>query len=209
MPRGNAEVTDQVLYKRIQKFDRPISIKDLVMRLKWSRGKIDGAIGRLAEKDLIAIVNISVPRGHRQRYLGIPGKDYWGSFYHHFFIEKHSILLYDTLGVIQEYKERNIDSSFKNDLSNIENEFSSFDIDFSILELLKSKLNHLKPLAESLNTTSTQLLIDRLDDMLHPNYDILMETGLIIANQASSENETERAVALSYLKRASAQLADQ
>ena len=207
MPRGDAEVTDQILYKRIQKFDRPITIKDLVTRLKWSRGKIDGAIGRLAEKSIIAIVNISVPRGQRQRYVGIPGKDYWKSFHNHYLVKNNYILIYDTLGVIQEYQGRNEALDAKVNILNGQDGLSS--IDSSILEVLEDKLDQLKALAQSRDISSAQLLKNRLQDMLHPNYDLLIEIGTVTANEAQSDKETiERTVALSFIKRASSQLSD-
>ena len=208
MPRGDAEVTDQILYKRIQKFDRPITIKDLVTRLNWSRGKIDGAIGRLAEKNILAIVNISVPRGQRQRYVGIPGKDYWKSFHHHYFIKNNYILIYDTLGVIQGYQGRNEVSAAKVDILKGQDGLSP--IDSSILEVLEDKLDQLKALAQSRGISSSQLLKNLLQDMLHPNYELLMKITSIIAEEAQSDKETiERTVALSFIKRASAQLSDQ
>ncbi len=209
LPKGVAEVTDQVLLKRIQKFDRPITIKDLVTRLNWSRGKIDGAVGRLAEKDSIAIVNISVPQGQRRRYVGIPGKEYWEQFQRHFFIENKSILIYDTLGVIQEYQGRKEVSGIKSDAFNRQDVLSRTNIDPTVLEVLEDKLDQLNTLSQSLNITSAQLLKKRLPYILLPDFELLMKIGAIIGEEVQSDNEMERAVALSYIKRASAQMQDQ
>jgi len=206
MPKGDAEVTDQILYKRVQKFDRPITIKDLVTRLKWSRGKIDGAIGRLVEKNILAIVNISVPRGQRQRFIGLPGRDYWKSFHQYYFIKNNYILIYDTLGVIQEYQGGSEVPGAKIDGLNGQDGLSSTNIDSSILEVLEDKLDQLKTLAKSLNMTSAQLLKKRLPYILLPDFELLMKIGAILGEEVQSDNETERAVALSYIKRASAQL---
>ena len=208
MPKGNAELTDQILHKRIQKFNRPIAIKDLVNRLKWSRGKTDGAVGRLAKKKSIAIVNLSIPGGQRQRYVGIPGKEYWQSFYNYFFKENNSILIYDTLEVLNNYQGKKDIPNSKTKQTGSKGEITSMNIDISILETLENKLHLLKPVAESRNTTTAQLLIDRLEYVFHPYYDILFETGLIIANQADSDDEKERADALGYLKRAQDQISD-
>ncbi|MHA1946198.1 MAG: hypothetical protein ACXAC6_08590 [Candidatus Hodarchaeales archaeon] len=203
MPRGDAGVTDQILYKRIQKFDRPITINDLGTRLKWSRGKIDGAVGRLAEKNSIAIVNISIPKGQRQRYVGIPGKDYWESFHRHFFIENNSILIYDTLGVIQEL------SGTKSETLNENSDLSVTNIDPTILEVLEDKYEQINTLSQSLKITASQLLKKRLPYILLPDFELLMKIGAILGEEVQSDNEMERAVALSYIKRASAQLQGQ
>ena len=208
MPRGDAEVTDQILYKRIQKFDRPITIKDLVTRLKWSRGKIDGAIGRLTEKDIIATVNISIPKGQRQRYIGIPGKDYWEAFHKHYFIKNNSILIYDTLGVINEFQGASKIPSAKIDMLKGQAGSLKTNIDSSVLEVLEDNIDQLKSLAQSRNMTSAQLLENRLPYLLLPDFVILMKIASVIAEEAQSDNETERAVALSFIKRASAQLTD-
>lgn len=209
MPRGDAEVTDQILYKRIQNFNRPITVKDLVIRLKWSRGKIDGAIGRLTEKNMIAIVNISIPRGQRQRYVGLPGKEYWKSFHQHYFIKNDYILIYDTLRVIQEFQEKIEVPSTKIDTLNEQHGSSHTNIESPILEVLEDKLDQLKTLAQSLHITSAQLLKKRLPYILLPDFELLMKIGAILGEEVQSDNETERAVALSYIKRASAQLQDQ
>jgi len=209
MPRGDAEETDQILYKRIQKFDRPITIKDLTTRLKWSRGKIDGAIRRLAEKHFIAIVNISVPEGQRQRYVGIPGKDYWKSFHQSFFIENNSILIYDTLGVIQEYQGRKEVSGTISDSLDGQSVIPQTRINPKILEVLEDKLDQIDTLSQSLNITSAQLFKKRLPYILLPDFELLMKIGAILGEEAQSDNEMERAVALSYIKRASAQLQGQ
>ena len=88
MPRGNAELTDKILIQKITRLDRPVTINDLGNRLKWSRGKIDGSLARLVEKQSIAIVNISIPKGQRTRYVGLPGKSYWKLFYEHYIINE-------------------------------------------------------------------------------------------------------------------------
>jgi DNA-binding transcriptional regulator GbsR (MarR family) len=209
MPRGDAEITDQILYKRIQKFDRPITIKDLVTRLNWSRGKIDGAIGRLTEKKSIAIVNTSLPKGQRQRYVGIPGKEYWKSFHQHYFVKNKYILLYDTLGVIQEFQRSSEGPGKGINLSNVQDRLPETNIDSSILEVLEDNLEQLKSLALSRNMTIPQLLENRFPYLLLPDFVILMKIASVIAEEAQSDNETERAVALKFIKRASAQLNDQ
>ena len=206
MARGDAEITDQILYKRIIKFDRPITVRDLTTRLKWSRGKIDGTINRLSEKGLIAIVNISKPKGQRQRFIGSPEMDYWESFYQYYFEKNNFILIYDTLGVIKNFLEAR--KKRNDNITEHENTFTH-SIDPEITEVLEEKSNQLKTLAQSLNVTSAQLLKKRLPYILLPDFELLMRIGAILGEEVQSENETERLVALSYIKRASAQLQNQ
>ena len=206
MARGDAKATDQTLYKRIQKFDRPITIKDLVTRIKWSRGKIDCAIGRLSEKKALAIVNISMPKGQRYRYVGIPEMEYWKSFYEHYFIKNDYILIYDTLKVIKEFQGEFAASSTKYNSLDGQGKVSQSSIEPSVLELLEEKREQLDALAHSLNLTPTQLLEKRLPYILLPDFELLMRIGAILGEEVQSDNETERTVALSYIKRASAQL---
>jgi len=79
-------------------------------------------------------------------------------------------------------------------------------IDSSILEVLEDNIDQLKSLAQSRNMSSAQLLESRLPYLLLPDFIILMKIASVIAEEAQSDNETERAVALSFIKRASAQL---
>lgn len=77
MPKGNRYETNRELYRRISLFDRPVSLKELAETLNWNPGKIDGAINRLQEEGKVATVKVVPPKGHRQRWVGLPSRKYY------------------------------------------------------------------------------------------------------------------------------------
>ncbi len=105
MPKGDASVTDNKLLKRIEKFSRPVSVHELTSRLRWSRGKIDGAINRLQDRNVVAVVKVSEKEGQRMRFIGLPHKPYWEDFYHQWIVEQKNVLVNDFLGVLNSYSK--------------------------------------------------------------------------------------------------------
>ena len=77
MPKGNRLETDRELYRRISLFDRPVALKELADVLNWNPGKIDGAINRLQEEGKVATLKVVPPKGHRQRWVGLPSRKYF------------------------------------------------------------------------------------------------------------------------------------
>ena len=210
LPRGNAELTDQILIQKITRLDRPVTINDLGNRLKWSRGKIDGSLVRLAEKQSIAIVNISIPKGQRIRYVGLPSKSYWKFFYEQFIIKEKHILIYDTLGVLKPYQD-----NFKGELrkslpsrnegeniaDNLPSKYSK--IDPRILEVIEENLDRIVSAAESKNVTPLELLKSGILQITNPNFDFMVRIASVVMKEArTDEDTTDRAMALSFLRRA-------
>lgn len=103
MPKGDATTTDSKLLARLEKFSRPVTANELSSRLRWSRGKIDGALNRLQNKNTVAIVKISEKEGQRMRFIGLPNKSYWKSFYTHMIVQQRNVLVNDSLGVLNSY----------------------------------------------------------------------------------------------------------
>jgi hypothetical protein len=216
LPRGNAELTDKILIQKITRLDRPVTINDLGRRLKWSRGKIDGSIVRLSEKQLIAIVNISIPKGQRIRYVGLPGKSYWKIFYEQLIVKEKYVLIYDTLGVLQPYRAE-ISGHLQTTLSDHDKQLigKDFDelsdtlpskfskIDTGILEVIEENLDRIISAAKNKKVTPSELLKDRILDITNPNFDIFIRITSIVTEEAQSDKDTiERSVARSFLRRA-------
>ncbi|MHA2290306.1 MAG: hypothetical protein ACXABG_16085 [Promethearchaeota archaeon] len=201
MPRGNAEETDQELLHRLSKFERPVTVNDLVLRLKWSRGKIDGSLSRLVEKQAIAVVNISKPKGQRQRFIGIPDKSYWYSFYETYIVKHKSVLIYDTIGVIKRLLK---DSEAYSNQNTLDGQFLSTMIDAELTDVILPELDRIKKIAIERNISSAEFLKTGLQQILDPNFDLLARIALVVINESQSKVETnERAVALSFLEQAS------
>ncbi len=200
MPRGNAEETDQKMLSRLSKFDRPVTVNDLVLRLNWSRGKIDGAIARLVEKQAIAVVNISIPKGQRQRYIGIPHKPYWQAFYDHYVIKQKSILIYDTMSVIQRFLK---DSEAYSEQNAPDGQELSTKIDPQIAEVIYSELDRITNTALEREMSSAQFLKNGLQQILDPNFDLLARIAVVVIKESNSAVDTnERSVAQSFLEQA-------
>ncbi len=201
MPRGNAEETDQELLHRLSKFERPVTINDLVIRLKWSRGKIDGSIARLVDKQEIAVVNISQPKGQRQRFIGIPDKSYWQAFYETNIVKSKSILIYDTMDVIKHLIS---DSEVYSDQNNLKDQNLSTMIDLQLTDVIQSELDRIENISHERNISSAEFLKTGLQQILDPNFDLLARIALVVINESQSSTDTnERAVALSFLEQAS------
>ncbi|MFW9903738.1 MAG: hypothetical protein ACFFFH_05355 [Candidatus Thorarchaeota archaeon] len=157
MPKGNRFETDQELYRRISLFDRPVALKELAEVLNWNPGKVDGAINRLQEEGKVATVKIVPPKGHRQRWVGLPSrKYYWTEFFQKKVIKNHNIIVDDPLaifdintGVLSSEKT----SQVNRDLIQILNEF-------------QPKINKT---AEKFGTTSEELLRTILTDGVNEN----------------------------------------
>ncbi len=201
MPRGNADETDQELIHKLSKFERPVTINDLVERLNWSRGKIDGSVTRLVEKKAIAVVNISKPKGQRQRFIGLPERAYWASFYEQYIIDQRAILIYDTLDVVRPFITE--DTVSINHTRSKTQDFSE-GIDPQVADVIKSELIRITKIAEEREISSAQFLKTGLQQILDPNFDFLARIALVVINESQSDiNPDTRAVAQLFLEQAS------
>ncbi|MHA2246640.1 MAG: hypothetical protein ACXADY_16985 [Candidatus Hodarchaeales archaeon] len=227
MPRGNAEITDQMLYTKIESFERPVTINDLTSRLNWNRGKIDGSINRLQEKNELAVVKVSLPKGQRRRYVGLPHKTYWQRFYQQIIVQGKNILLNDPLGVLTdstpqishlrsslvEELQKTVDNLYRTLKDReLQIEFlkqqaldNNTEIDPSILQVLKEQQDLITSAANQRNTTPAELLKTSIPQIADPNFDLITKIVTVVINENRSEVDSiERTVARTFLRRAQA-----
>lgn len=225
MPKGNAEVTDQILRSRIETFERPITISELVSRLNWSRGKIDGSLNRLQEKKEVATVKVSLPKGQRRRYIGLPHKTYWEQFYQQIIVQEKNILINDPLGVFKdtvsqmsplqsslvEELQKTVDNLYRTLKDReLQIEFlkkqtldTSSDIDPSIIQVLKEQQELITTAANQRGITSAELLKSSIPQIADPNFDLITKIVTVVINESRSEVDSiERTVARTFLRRA-------
>ncbi len=225
LPKGNAEVTDQILRSKIESFERPVTINDLASRLNWSRGKIDGSINRLQEKKEVAVVKVSLPKGQRRRYVGLPYKTYWQRFYKHIIVQEEHILLNDPVGVLKdsapqisplqsslvEELQKTVDNLYRT-LKDREMQIeflkqqaldNSSDIDPSIIQVLKEQQDLITAAANQRNITPAELLKLSIPQIADPNFDLITKIVTVVINESRSEVDSiERTVARNFLRRA-------
>jgi DNA-binding transcriptional regulator GbsR (MarR family) len=225
LPKGNAEVTDQILRSRIETFERPITINELVLRLNWSRGKIDGSLNRLQEKKEVATVKVSLPKGQRRRYIGLPQKTYWKQFYQQIIVQEKNILINDPLGVFKdaapqinplqsslvEELQKTVDNLYRT-LKDRELQIEflkkqaldiSSDIDPSIIQVLKEQQDLITTAAKQRGITSAELLKSSIPQIADPNFDLITKIVTVVINESRSEVDSiERTVARTFLRRA-------
>lgn len=225
LPKGNAEVTDQILRSKIEAFERPITINELVSRLNWSRGKIDGSLNRLQEKKEVATVKVSLPKGQRRRYIGLPHKTYWEQFYQQIIVQERNILINDPLGVFKDTESQisPLESSLIEELQKtvdnlyrtlkdreLQIEFLkkqaldiSVDIDPSIIQVLKEQQDLITAAANQRGITSAELLKSSIPQITDPNFDLITKIVTVVINESRSEVDSiERTVARTFLRRA-------
>jgi DNA-binding transcriptional regulator GbsR (MarR family) len=225
LPKGNAEVTDQILRSRIETFERPITISELVSRLNWSRGKIDGSLNRLQEKKEVATVKVSLPKGQRRRYIGLPHKTYWEQFYQQIIVQEKNILINDPLGVFKdtvsqmsplqsslvEELQKTVDNLYRTLKDReLQIEFlkkqtldTSSDIDPSIIQVLKEQQELITTAANQRGITSAELLKSSIPQIADPNFDLITKIVTVVINESRSEVDSiERTVARTFLRRA-------
>ena len=225
LPKGNAEVTDQILRSRIETFERPITINELASRLNWSRGKIDGSLNRLQEKKEVATVKVSLPKGQRRRYVGLPHKTYWEQFYQQLIIQEKNILINDPLGVFKdtlsqtsplqssliEELQKTVDNLYRT-LKDRELQIEflkkqaldiSSDIDPSLIQVLKEQQDLITTAANQRGITSAELLKSSIPQIADPNFDLITKIVTVVINESRSEVDSiERTVARTFLRRA-------
>ena len=225
LPKGNAEVTDQILLSKIETFERPITINDLASRLNWSRGKIDGSLNRLQEKKEVATVKVSLPKGQRRRYVGLPQKTYWEQFYQQIIVQEKNILINDPLGVFKgtvtqisplqsslvEELQKTVDNLYRTLKDReLQIEFlkkqaldTSSDIDPSIIQVLKEQQDLITTAANQRGITSAELLKSSIPQIADPNFDLITKIVTVVINESRSEVDSiERTVARTFLRRA-------
>lgn len=225
VPKGNAEVTDQLLHSKIESFERPVTINDLASRLNWSRGKIDGSINRLQEKREVAVVKVSLPKGQRRRYVGLPYKTYWQRFYKQIIIQEKNILLNDPLGVLKdstpqisplqsslvEELQKTVDNLYRTLKDReLQIEFlrqqaidNSSGIDPLIIQVLKDQQDLISTAANQRNITPAELLKLSIPQIADPNFDLITKIVSVVINESRSEIDSiERTVARTFLRRA-------
>ncbi len=195
MPRGNADETDEELLHKLSKFERPVTINDLVYRLNWSRGKVDGSLARLVEKQAIAVVNISKPKGQRQRYIGLPEKEYWQSFHENYIIEQKAVLIYDSFGVLQPFTSFILEATASSRNTNV---------DSTILSVINDYLAQITEVIQERDLSAAQFIENAIQYYINPEYAILAKNlvNVVVEAMKSEENTIESETARSFVKRA-------
>jgi DNA-binding transcriptional regulator GbsR (MarR family) len=225
MPKGVAKVTDQILHSKLESFERPVTINDLTSRLNWSRGKVDGAINRLQDKKEVAVVKVSLPKGQRRRYIGLPQKSYWLRFYEDIIVQEKNILLNDPLGVINNYLPRS-SSIEKSQMKEIQETVESLyqtlkerdsqikllkkqalgngiQIDPAIIQVVNDQMDLITSAANQRNIAPAELLRSGIPQIADPNFDLIMKIVSVVINESRSEIDSiERTVARTFLRRA-------
>ncbi len=225
LPKGNAEVTDQMLHSKLESFERPVTINDLTSRLNWSRGKVDGAINRLQDKNKVAVVKVSLPKGQRRRYIGLPHKAYWQRFYQNIIVQEKNILLNDPLGVLKDSipQTNPLNTSLVEELQKTVNNLyrtledrelqikflkqealeNSGQIDPMIIKVIKEQLDLITTAANQRNITPAELLKSGIPQIADPNFDLITKIVTVVINESRSEVDSiERTVARTFLRRA-------
>jgi hypothetical protein len=225
LPKGDAAVTDLQLITTLEKFTRPVTINDLVSRLNWSRGKIDGAINRLLDKKAVAIVKISSPKGQRLRYIGLPKQAYWEGFFQDIIILNNNILVNDPLGVLQSFSQQSGQADLiqyetlkktANDLyQKLEEKDEQIDfleqqvlkhktqIDPSLVKILEEQIDLITNAAHQRNVSPVELLQTAIPQIVDPNFDFLTKIVSVVVSESQKETDSlERTIARSFLRRA-------
>lgn len=225
MPKGNAKVTDQILHSKLESFERPVTINDLTSRLNWSRGKVDGAINRLQNLKEVAVIKVSLPKGQRRRYIGLPKKTYWQRFYQDIIVQEKNILLNDPLGVLNSFLsqtsplkmvlvdelQKTVDSLYQTlkerdsqiELLKKQALGGGTQIDPSIIQVLEEQLDLITSAANQRNITPAELLRSGIPQIADPNFDLIMKIVSVVINESRSDIDTiERTVARTLLRRA-------
>lgn len=221
MPRGNASVTDLQLTTTLDKLTRPVTIQNLTSRLNWSRGKIDGAINRLLDKKTIAMVKISSPRGQRLRYVGLPEKDYWESFFQDIIISKSNILVNDPLGVFQPFIQQSeqtdliqhetLNSLYRKleekdqQIDYLEQQVLKYktDLDPVLVKIIEEKIVLITNAAKQRNVSPTELLEAGISQITDPNFDFLTKIVSVVVNESQKETDSiERTAARTFIRQA-------
>ena len=225
MPKGNAKVTDQILHSKLESFERPVTINDLTSRLNWSRGKVDGAINRLQNLKEVAVIKVSLPKGQRRRYIGLPQKTYWQRFYQDIIVQERNILLNDPIGVLDNFLsqtsplktslveelQKTVDSLYQTlkerdtqiELLKKQASGDGTQIDPSIIQVLKEQLDLITSAANQRNIAPAELLRSGIPQIADPNFDLIMKIVSVVINESRSDIDSiERTVARTFLRRA-------
>ncbi len=224
MAKGNAAITDQILLSKLTKLEHPVTINDLAMRLNWSRGKIDGAINRLLNKEEIAIIKLSSPKGQRRRYVGLPNV-FDQEFFKERVIKQKNILVNDPLGILNSFsisagKTNNVEiQELQETVNNLKKELEKKNyeikvlkdqnstkvshLDPSILETIEKQMDLIDRAAKDQGLSQAELLEKTIPQITDPNFDVLTKIVSIVVNESKKENDSiEKRAALSFLRRA-------
>ncbi|MFX0123964.1 MAG: hypothetical protein ACFFAE_10020 [Candidatus Hodarchaeota archaeon] len=161
MPKGNRYETDRELERRISLFNRPVTLKELAEVLNWNPGKVDGAINRLQKEGKVATIKIVPPKGHRQRWVGLPSRIYyWNDFFQKKVIKDQNIIVDDPLKIFD---------GLVSHTSAAENFDRINQIDLDLVQILLEFQPKLTETAEKFEMSNNELLRTILTDGLNEN----------------------------------------
>ncbi len=173
------------------------------------------------------MVKVSLPKGQRRRYVGLPHKTYWQRFYQQIIVQEKNILLNDPLGVLTDSTPQisHLRSSLVDELQKtVDNLYRTLkdrelqieylkqqaigngtEIDSSILQVLKEQQDLITTAANQRNITPAELLKTSIPQIVDPNFDLITKIVTVVINESRSEIDSiERTVARTFLRRAQA-----
>lgn len=210
---------------KLEQINRPVTINDIASRLSWSRGKIDGSINRLQEKQKVAIIKISSPKGQRRRYVGVP-RVFTQSFYQEIVLNQNNILVNDSLGVLQPFHIQSGLSNtsqiekLRNTINNLYQKLeekdgniiqleqqvsdsSSSQIDPSIVRIIEKYSNMITSSAKQRGVSPAELLETGIPQITDPNFHLITKIVSVVVNESQKDHDSiERTIARSFIRKA-------
>jgi DNA-binding transcriptional regulator GbsR (MarR family) len=210
---------------KLEQINRPATINDIASRLSWSRGKIDGSINRLQNKQKVAVVKISSPKGQRWRYVGVP-RVFSQIFYQEIVLNQNNILVNDSLGVLQPFSIQNglsntsqveklqntINNLYQklekkdNSILQLEQQVSdsgSSQIDPSIAKIIEKYSNMIISSAKQRGVSPAELLETGIPQITDPNFHLITKIVSVVVNESQKEHDSiERTIARSFIRQA-------
>lgn len=210
---------------KLDQINRPATINDIASRLSWSRGKIDGSINRLQDKQKVAVVKISSPKGQRWRYVGVP-RVFTQTFYQEIVLNQNNILVNDSLGVLQPFhiqtglsntsqveKLQNTINNLYQKLEEKDNSIlqleqqvsdsSSSQIDPSLAKIIEKYSNMITSSAKQRSVSPAELLETGIPQITDPNFHLITKIVSVVVNESQKDHDSiERTIARSFIRQA-------
>jgi DNA-binding transcriptional regulator GbsR (MarR family) len=225
LPKGNSIITDQTLLAKLEQIKRPTTINEIATRLNWSRGKIDGSINRLLNKQKVAVVKVSSPKGQRWRYVGVPN-GFTQSFYKEIILDQRNILVNDSLGVLQPFGSQNglsntaqieklqntVDNLYRNleekdnRILQLEQQISdsrNSKLEPSITRIIEKYSDMISSSARQRGVSPAELLETGIPQITDPNFHLITKIVSVVVNESQKEQDSiDRTIARSFIRKA-------
>lgn len=228
MPKGDSAVTDFELLSRLDRLIRPITVRNLAIKLEWSRGKVDGALNRVT--DQIAIVKVTSPKGQARRYVGLPNQPYWRGFVGNI-EEQENIIVNDPRGVCRDYFQSSepLDDSRLSDyqksvtnlttqlkdreayITNLEKHLAEIQAKYlavpvtdpQVLDIINQNMPEINQAAAQRNISPAEILEAGIRYFVNPSFESLVKmVAVVIDDSKKGTDSFEGMAARSIMKRA-------